>query len=136
MKIRFYMLPLQGFISIIFPYYKHFYQRPKICPLKIISKLDIIKSGPEVYFDFFPFNNQYNVVKSGKFQFIKIKKITLNLFCRRETFLTHHFDYSEESLWIFKLFKKYLDLASRIEIIFRNGYGSNLMDVMITWKAF
>ena len=28
-----------------------------------------------------------------------------------------------------------MDLASRIEIIFINGYGSNLMDVVITYRV-
>ena len=62
--------------------------------------------------------------------------MTWNTFCSRVTILNHHSNYKGELFCIFTLFKKYLDLVSRIQIIFINGYGSNLMDVVITQKAF
>ena len=39
--------------------------------------------------------------------------MTLNSFCGRVAFLNQQFYYPEEIFWIFTLFKKYLDLASR-----------------------
>ena len=134
---------MKGYISIIFQYFKHLYLSQKISPLKIISISDIIKKEPWSlypafwsYLWFLCFQKHIQCCSWGKLWFWKVKTMTLNSFCKRVTFLNQLFNYPEELFYIFTLFKKYLDLASSIEIIFRNGYGSNLMDVMITWKAF
>ena len=87
------------------------------------------KSSLEAYFlllghiyDFYPFKNTYNIAHEVNYDLGK-SKMTLNSFCSRVTFMNQHFNYREELFWMFTHYKMYLDLASRIEIIFRNGYG-------------
>ena len=130
---------MKGFTSSILLYFKHLCWSQKICPLKIISILDIIKKEPWSLFSalwsylwFLSFQKHMQCCSWGKLWFWKVKTKTLNSFCSRVTFLNQHFNYPEELFWIFTLFKKYLDLVSIVKIIFRNGYGSNLLDVIIT----
>ena len=134
---------MKEFISSIFLYFKHLYLSKKINPLKNTSILDIIKKEPWSLFSalwsylwFLSFQKHKQCCSWGKLWFWKVKTKTLNSFCSRVTSLNQHFNYPEELFWIFTLIKKFLDLVSRMKMIFRNGYGSNFMDVMITWKAF